>query len=399
MRRLDAYAILPPRHVRPMTIDLRVPAIAEMHNRRSAKWARYGPDVLSAALAEMDYPIAGPIAEALKYAISRSDLGYTQPAPPSLTRAFAGFAERRLGWSPDQDQVILIPDVMSGVREVCRLVLRTGDAVALPTPSYGPFFSELQRLGARLIEVPLEPDGGLNLDALETALAQGPRLFVLVNPHNPTGRVFDRGELTAIAEKCVARDIWVVSDEIHAPLTLPGGVHTPWLAVSDASRHCGIVLTSATKTFNITALKAALIVTASDRARDLMTQLPAIHDRASMLGVVATEVAFTECDAWLDAVISALDDNRARLDCDLAREIPEIAWHPPDATYLAWLDCRRLGLGDDPATTFLERGRVALSSGLQYGAAGKGHVRLNLATSGELVSEAVARMSASTHCA
>ncbi len=381
-----------PESVRSMAIDLGVSTIEEMRNRRSAKWARYDPDVLSVALAEMDYPLARPIGEALLSAVRRADLGYTQSAPPSLARAFAGFAGRRLGWSVDQDQVVLIPDVMSGVREICRLLLARGDAVALPTPAYGPFLSELPRVGARLIEVPLESDGGLSLDALDAALALRPRLFVLVNPHNPTGRVFRRDELAALAEKCAERDIWVVADEIHAPLALPGAVHTSWLDVSAASRHCGIVVTSVTKGFNITALKTALMVTESDRARDLVTQLPAIHDRASILGVIATEVACTECDVWLDVVISQLDDNRARLRRHLSREIPEIVWHPPDATYLAWLDCRDLALGDDPATTFLLQGRVALSPGLQYGVAGAGHVRLNLATSGGFVSEAVARM-------
>jgi cystathionine beta-lyase len=217
---------------------------------------------------------------------------------------------------------------------------------------------------------------------------------VLANPHNPTGRVLPRAELERLAELCAAHRAWVLADEIHAPLVLDGAAHTPWLDVSNAARERGVALTSASKAFNVAGLKAALLVTASDRAREAVDRLPELADRVGLLGVVAAEAAFAHGDAWLDAVLRQLTDNRALLGERLAAELPDVVWTPPQATYLAWLDCRALGLGDDPAATLLARGRVALSPGLDYGSTGAGFVRLNFGTSPELVAETVRRMAA-----
>jgi cystathionine beta-lyase len=203
-----------------------------------------------------------------------------------------------------------------------------------------------------------------------------------------------RSELEQIAEVCAARDAWVLADEIHAPLVLPGARHIPWLEVSDAARACGVALTSASKAFNVAGLKAALAVTASQPARDAVRRLPPLGERAGLLGVLAAEAAFVDGDEWLDALLAQLDANRSLVADRLASELPDIVWRPPHGTYLAWLDCRRLGLGPEPAATFLQRGRVALGRGLDYGRSGAGFVRLNFGTSPELVTETVRRMAA-----
>jgi cystathionine beta-lyase len=205
--------------------------------------------------------------------------------------------------------------------------------------------------------------------------------------------VLPHSELEAIAELCAEREVWILADEIHAPLALPGAEHTPWLEVSDAARSCGVALTSASKAFNVAGLKAALLVTASARMRDLVASLPDLTDQVGLLGVLAAEAAFGEGDAWLDAVLAQLDGNRSLLAERLAADLPAIRWRPPSASYLAWLDCRPLGLGDNPAAMFLERGRLALSPGLNYGPAGAGFARLNFGTSPDLVGEAVRRIS------
>lgn len=375
-----------------MSIDLSVPSVELLHERRSEKWALFERDVLSVTIAEMDYPLAEPVAQALRAAIARHGLGYAPPAPASLRRAFAGFAARRLRWVVDEGQVTLAGDVMQGLVELCRAICAPGDSVGFATPAYPPFFRELPRAGVALTGIDLHRDGALELDALDAALNAGIRVLVLVNPHNPTGLVLSRSELAMIAERCAEREVWVLADEIHAPLTLAGARHTPWLEVSDAARDRGIALTSASKAFNLPALKAALIVTAGTRARELVASLAELHDHAGLLGVIAAEAAFTDGDDWLDAVIDQLDRNREQLERELARELPEIRWTPPRATYLAWLDCTPLGLDPDPAEVFLEQGRVALSPGPGYGRQGAGHARLNFATSPELLSEAVRRM-------
>jgi len=206
--------------------------------------------------------------------------------------------------------------------------------------------------------------------------------------------VLSRATLERVAELCAEREAWVIADEIHAPLVLPGATHTPWLEVSDAAREWGVSLVSASKAFNLAGLKAAQLVTASARAREAVAALPDHAFHAGMLGVLAAEAAFREGDEWLDAVTAVLAANRERLGAALAAELPGVRWAPPEGTYLAWLDCRELGLGEDPAAHFLERARVALSPGPHYGSAGAGFARLNFATGPELLDEALARLAA-----
>ena len=374
------------------SIDLLVPPLAELHERRSLKWEGRAPDVLAATVAEMDFPLAPPVAEALHAAVDRHDLGYAHARIPRLAEAFAGFAARRLGWRVDPERVRLLPDAMVGVIELARMLAGEDRSVALATPAYRPFLADLPAVGLDVREVPLRDDGATDLDGLRAEFERGTRVFLLANPHNPTGRVLPRAELERLAESCAERGVWVIADEIHAPLTLSGATHVPWLEVSDAARSCGIALTSASKAFNLAGLKAALLVTASERARAAADRLPPQAVHAGLLGVVAAEVAFAEGDAWLDAVLTQLDANRALLGRLLSEQLPEVVWTPPQASYLAWLDCRALGLGDDPAGTFLERGRLALAPGTDYGRSGAGYARLNFGTSAELVGEMVQRM-------
>ena len=373
-------------------IDLQVPDLATLHERRSEKWTGHDDDVLAATVAEMDFPLAEPVVEVLRAAVDRNDLGYAPPAPSRLRDAFAGFASRRLHWDVDPEQITLVPDVMVGLVELSRVLVGADDALAFVTPAYPPFFAALPHAVGRLEHLAVREDGAVDLEGLVRSIESGTRVVVLTNPHNPTGRVLPRSELAGIAEVCAEHDACVLADEIHAPLVLPGAEHTPWLEVSDAARACGVALTSASKAFNVAGLKAALLVTSSDRMRSVVARLPDLSDQVGLLGVLAAEAAFVEGDAWLDAVLAQLDSNRSLLEERLAAEAPAICWRPPDASYLAWLDCRELGLGDDPARTLLERGRVALVPGLRYGREGAGFARLNFGTSPDLVAEAVRRI-------
>ena len=373
-------------------LDLRVPGLAALHQRRSEKWSEQEPDVLASTVAEMDFPLAPEVVAALHAAVDRHDLGYTPPRAIQLPAAFAGFARRRLGWTIDQDQVTLVPDVMAGLIELCRALLAPGDQVAFFTPAYPPFFAELPQARVDLVLLPLRAAGAVDLEALEAALAGGVRVLVLANPHNPTGHAMSRSELEQLADLTASYGCWVLADEIHAPLVLADAAHTPWLEVSDAARERGIALTSASKAFNVAGLKAAMMITASDQARQAVGRVPPLIDRVGILGVIAAEAAFSYGDRWLDAVRAQLADNRELLGELLTTELPKITWKPPQASYLAWLDCRALALGDNPAEAFLARGRVALSPGLDYGREGAGFVRLNFGTSPEHLTEFVRRM-------
>jgi len=372
--------------------DLSVPDLAALAQRRSEKWASEEPGVLAMTVAEMDFPLAPPVASVLREALERGDVGYPPAEPARLNEAFAGFARRRLGWGVDPEQVALAPDVVVAALALLGALLRPGEEVAMAVPAYPPFFSEIPRAGLRLRELALGPEGELDLAELETVLRGGARALLLVNPQNPTGRVSRRTELERVAELCAEHGAWVLADEIHAPLTLPGSEFVPWLEVSAAARERGFVLTSASKAFNLAGLKTAHIVTGATATAEVVRALPPIGHAAGLFGVLASEAAFEAGDEWLDAVLVQLGANRALLGAELERRLPGVRWTPPEGTYLAWLDCRELGLGDDPAEAFLERGRVALGSGPRYGSAG--FVRLNFATSPELVQEGVRRMAA-----
>ncbi|ADB30996.1 aminotransferase class I and II [Kribbella flavida DSM 17836] len=369
-------------------VQLFVPGLEVLRQRRSEKWSGLGPATIGATVAEMDFELAPPVASVLHEAVARSDLGYAHEVTARLREAFTGFAERRLGWRVDPDRLALVPEVMVGLVELCR-VLAPGGRIGFATAAYPPFLEQLPAAGFEIRRLPLRADASFDLDRLAAELRDGLRVLILANPHNPTGRVLPRAELEQIAELCAQYDAWVLADEIHAPLVLPGARHVPWLEVSPAARERGIALTSASKAFNLAGLKTALVVTASDRAQDVVRRMPYGAEQVGLLGVIAAETAFAEGDPWLDALIDQLDRNRTLI----GEKLPAgITWSPPQATYLAWLDCGGLGLGPDPATVFRDQALVALSPGQDYDPAARDHVRLNFGTGTELLTEILRRM-------
>jgi cystathionine beta-lyase len=369
-------------------------SLEALRRRRSAKWVMHPPDVLPSSYAEMDFAPAPAIDSALRDALATGDLGYAHAEGSGLGRAFAAFARRRWSWSVDPAAVLAVPEVMVGVAELLRALTEPGAGVIITTPVYPPFFSVIAETGRRAIPVPLlGPEPRLPVEGVRDAFADGARVLLLCNPHNPTGHVATRDALLALAEIAAEHDGYVLSDEIHAPLTFPGSTHLPFCSLSETAGERGIVLTSATKGWNLPGLKCGLAIACSEPLRRVFASLPdELDDRVGHLGVLASEAAFAGGEEWLDRLLGYLGRTRRRLAELLAERLPDVGYQPGQATYLAWLDCRRLGLGDDPAAHFLERGRVALSSGPEFGSPGRGFARLNFGTSWALVQEAVARM-------
>ena len=360
-------------------------------SRTSAKWGAFPTDVLPLWVAEMDYVLSPAIAAALHDAIDRSDTGYRWPG--ELPVALSEFWQRRFGWAPEPDRVMVLGDGLVAMAETIRRM--TDGAVIITPPAYPPFFRVVTDVvGRELVQVPLTTEG-LDMDGLERAFARPDvTSFLLGNPHNPTGHVWTRAQLEQIALMARRYGVTVIADEIWAPLTMPGVQMTPYLSLGEELTGPDIALVSASKAFNLAGLKCAQVIGGSaETAKALAASIPAeITYSAGHLGVIATIVAFRDDERWLDDTREALAAN-ARLLHDLLREdLPAVEYSIPDATYLAWLDCRGLGLGDDPSAVFLERGRVALSPGLDFGAEGAGFVRLNLATVPENIEIAVARM-------
>lgn len=371
-------------------------SLDQLRLRTSMKWRTYPDDVLPLWVAEMDVPLAEPVVRAVTDAIALGDTGY--PAGTAYAEALAGFARERWGWDGlAVERTAIVPDVMLGVVEALKLVSGPGDPVVVNCPVYPPFYPFVEHLDRRVVEAPLGADLRLDLDALEDSFrraATGGRraVYLLCSPHNPTGTVHTAEELAAVAALADRHGVRVVADEIHAPVVARGTDFTPYLSVPGAES--GLSLMSASKGWNLAGLKAALAVAGPAAAEDLARLPEEVGHGPSHIGVIAHTAALRDGRDWLDALLEGLDDNRRLLAGLLARELPGVRYRPGPATFLAWLDCRELGLGDDPAAVFLDRGRVALNSGLPFGTGGAGHVRLNLATSPHLLTEAVRRMAA-----
>ncbi|CAI9405955.1 MalY/PatB family protein [Nocardioides sp. T2.26MG-1] len=353
------------------------------------KWGAVAPGVVPGWVAEMDYRTAEPVEEALVAAVRRGALGYAPFGDGGLGEAFAGFAERHWSWSPPADAVLPTSGVMTGVRLALDALCPPGPVV-VPLPCYPPFRDAVAIAGRELVPVTLDPDAAeavLDLAAVEAAFAAGARTFLLCNPHNPLGRAWSHDELAALASLARRYDVRVVADEIHGPLVLPGAVFTPYLAVDETA----VVVTSASKSFNIPAVHGAQLVLLdpADRAVVAGLPIPAQHDWSS-LGIVAGVAAWRDCDDWHAALVDRLAAQRSLLGELLGRYLPAARMRPLEATYLAWLDLRAYTV-DDPAAAGLEHG-VRLAPGADYQPGLPGHVRLNLATSPNRLEDMVHRL-------
>ena len=370
-------------------------SLEALRKRKSYKWSSHPADVLPAFVAEMDFDLAAPIVEAVTAALAIGDCGYGHKG--DLGEVFAVFAARRLRWSPDPSRVYAIPDVMTGIAEVIQAVTPPGSGVVINPPVYQPFFYRIRLAGRRVVEAPLRrgDDGRYDLDpdALDRALADPDvRAYLLCSPHNPTGRVWSRPQLLTAADICQRHGAFLLVDEIHAPLVLAGAQQVPFLSLNHELSERTVSFTSATKAWNIPGLKCGVAISGSPRmSAVLQERWEALL--AGQVGVLASVAAYGALP-WLDALLAQLDENRARLSQLLGDHLPGVRYVPPEASFLAWLDCRTLGLGYDPAAAFLSRGRVALSPGPGFGTQGRGFARLNMGTSPELMAEAVRRMAA-----
>ncbi len=368
-------------------------SLDRLRERTSVKWRRYDPDVLPLWVAEMDVNLAAPISDALERAIRAGDTGY--PGSTPYVEAFTAFATDRWNWPTlDPAHVRPVAGVIPGYVDALVLAAGSRGHVVVTSPVYPPFYSYLKEAGITVVEARLSGQMRLDPDTLDAALAQARRDsadgvgVLLCNPHNPGGTVHTRAELEQLESIAKRHGATVVSDEIHAPLVYAPAEFTPYLSVDGT----GIALHSASKAWNLAALPGACMVFGHEAADAQRTYTTGAHHWPGQFAIVAQTAAYTDGGPWLQGLLAALDGNRHLLGELLERHLPSVGYALPDATFLAWLDCTSLGLGDDPAATFLARGRVALNSGPTFGGGGGGHVRLNFATSADILEEAVTRM-------
>jgi cystathionine beta-lyase len=370
---------------------LPVPSLDALRRRQSAKWRMHEADVLPLSIAEMDFELAAPVVRVLQRAIADSDTGYVGSAS-ELAEALAGFAAGAWDWTVDPAQVTAVTDVGVGAVELLRSL--TPRRVIISSPVYPPFFDWVAETGTPLVDVPLRLDAGrwcLDLDRLSATLRAGDA-YLLCNPQNPVGTAHSESELRALVEAVAAAGATVLSDEIHAPLALPGTRVTPILTVPGASE-VSYALVSASKAWNLAGLKCAMVVTGSPRTAARAAGLPPdTRWRVGHFGVLASTAAFAAGRPWLAELVTTLDQRRSWLAGVLAERLPGLPWIPPQAGYLAWLDCSSIGPGSAVAERLATRARVAVEPGERFGAAGAGHIRLNFATSEEILGLAIDRM-------
>lgn len=369
-----------------------------LRQRKSEKWRAFAPDILPAFVAETDFAVPPQVRAALEQAIDTGDTGYAWPG--ELARAFADFTAAQFDWTLDEHRVFQVPDVMSGVAQALIALSPPESGVVVNPPVYAPFFEVLRTIGRRQIDVPLhrEASGVWNLDlsALERAFASGAKAYLLCSPHNPVGRVWSAGDIRRICELAAHYDVAVVADEIHAPITMTGAEFVPLLREAPDALRCVSVM-SASKAWNIAGLKCAVLAAGSTGVREALHQrlhaIPTeIEARVGHLGVQASIAAFRDGRGWLRDLRSHLGENRTLLMQLLGEHVPGARCVPPQATYLAWIDCSGLRIDGEPARYFRERGRVALEPGVKFGTGGANYVRLNFGTSRAILCEIVERM-------
>lgn len=372
-----------------------IPPLAKLQERKSEKWRAFDHEILPMPFAVMDYEIADSIKIALIEMISNSDTGYLGKMP-EVAQGLSAFARKYWNWAIEESQVTLCTDVGVGVIEVARQITGPGDRILINSPVYFNFYKWIAELNCTLVDAPLiERDKRYQLDfvEIEKAYSTGVKVHILCNPHNPVGKVFSKLDLVQIAAMAKRYGVIVLADEIHAPLLFAEQVFTPFLNASPEAKEIGIAFLSATKAWNIAGLKCAQIVAQSDAMSKIVKNLPdAVHSRASLLGAVASAQAWANSGDWLDAVIKDLTLKRTYLAELITQYLPGVHWRKPEGGYFGWLDLRSLNIEGDIAEFFITNGKIAIAPGYLYGPGGRGFIRINFATSDEIIREAVARI-------
>jgi cystathionine beta-lyase len=376
-----------------------VPNLSVLQTHRSEKWRGFAKDVLPLPVAEMDFPVAEPIRAILTELVANSDLGYLGPIP-ELGLGFKKFAQERWNWELDESQVRAATDVGVAVVEILRVMTQPGDSILINSPVYHNFYNWINETKLNKVDVPFQRTGDeaanpweIDWAGIEKAYASGIKVHLLCSPHNPLGRIYSKEELLKFVGLAQKHNVLIISNELHAPLTYKGNQYTPILSLGENARKVSIVVSAASKGWNIAGLKCAIIVTQDPVLFARLNEMPlAVHYRSSLLGAFATAVAFSDCGDWLDDVVSQLDENRYLIKNLLTAKLPSVRYHIPDNGYLAWLDLESLKLGVDPSKVLLEKGRVAFNPGHTFGAQCSQYIRLNFATSPVIVTEAIERI-------
>jgi cystathionine beta-lyase len=371
--------------------------IEALRARRTNKWHKFPTDVLPAWVADMDFGVAPAVLEAMQRLARAQEYGYAARTG-ILEAAFVRRMASRFDWHTRAEDVHPIGDLVQASFASVMAFSDPGDGVILQLPSYPPFQNAINDTGRRLLDNHMRDDGTrwrLDLDAYDAAPDPRARVMIFCHPQNPTGRAFTRAELQAVADFAIRHDLIVVSDEIHADIVYPGGSHIPLASLGPAIAARTVTITSATKSFNIPALRCAAMHFGAPALRErFFARVPArLLGSPGVTGVDATVAAWDDGQPWFDDILRRLLANRDWLARTLPEALPGVQMRLPEATYLAWLDCTALELPVPAGQFFLDRDRVGLNAGETFGARYPAFTRLNFATSPAILEQILSRMS------
>jgi cysteine-S-conjugate beta-lyase len=361
-------------------------------------------DIVPLWVADMDFPAAKPIVEAIRNRATHEFFGYTEPSD-SLREAVVQRMKRKFGWNIKPEWIVFTPGVMPAINVAIRSFTRPGDEVILQEPVYYPFFSAVKQNGCQVATNKLiNSDGYYEMDFEDLERQFSPRTglrttpsrvkaIVLCNPHNPVGRLWNRDELTRLGKIVIGSGGLVISDEVHCELIYRGSRHTPFAAISEEFEQNCIVCMAPSKTFNLAGLEASSIIIPSKKLRDRFSEQRIGVSIPNLFGFTAMEAAYRYGDEWLEQLLVYLEGNIDYAVDYFKNKILGIKVAPPQGTYLLWLDCRPLGLDDTALRKLMrEKAKVGLDDGFLFGTGGSGFQRMNLACPRGLLEEALDRI-------
>jgi cystathionine beta-lyase len=369
----------------------------------SYKWNTYEQDALPMWVADMDFPSPEPVIQALRQRVEHGIFGYPMGlmnSPNDLSELRGTIVDRmakRYGWSIEPEDIVFTPGVVIAFNLACHTLATPEQAVLVQTPVYTPILTAAQETGIlhQEMELTRQPDGSYTVDwdRFEASITPQTRLFILCNPHNPVGQVFQPDELRRMAEICLRHGVTICSDEIHCDLIFSGQRHTPMATLDPEIAQNTITLMAPSKTYNIAGLQCsyAIIPNRDLRKRYLLSR-KGLVPWVNGLGLLAAQVAYQQGQEWLDQLLPYLECNRDYLYHYVQDNLPGIEMGLPQATYMAWLDCRKSNLCENPYQDCLERGRVAFNDGKKFGRGGEGFLRLNFGCPHLLLVEGLERL-------
>lgn len=369
--------------------------IPDRRQTDSIKWKYYPEDVIPMWVADMDFTSPPEVIRALQERVQHGVFGYGGSSK-TLSELIVERMERLYGWKIETEDILLIPGVITGFNLTCQAITNPGDSLIIQPPIYPPFFSVAENAGLKELQCPLGNDGNdnyeIDFNQLEKALNKS-RVLMFCNPHNPIGKVYSRIELERIAEICLRNDVVICSDEIHSDLVYKGQQHIPIASINPEIGQRTVTLIAPSKTFNIAGLDCAILICQNHPMMEKIKKARrGIVSGVNILGYSAAIAAYQYGQPWLDEVLQYLQENRDFL-CQFVKEnIPGITMRPPDATYLAWLNCSRLGLQQEPYDFFLQNAKVGFNRGSEFGGDGKAFIRVNYACSRVTLTEALNRV-------